>query len=180
MASFSKKWSNMHSNQFFTIFSENTVVFFLRKLLNKKIFSIRFVIKKGYVHFRCKMTLTGRTVTQRHCCKPTVRNITLLTHFLRQRFLFRYNRKRKLWFRNWIYRGCFCHLRKKNEIIFSKFFYTKNLITMMWHVDRIDDLLFECIRYPFSKRLRVSNLTLFDELFLFYHFNFLKWIFKIS
>ncbi len=29
---------------------------FLKKLLNKKIFSIKFLIKKGYIHFWCKMT----------------------------------------------------------------------------------------------------------------------------
>ncbi len=29
---------------------------FSDKLLNKKIFSIKFLIKKGYIHFWCKMT----------------------------------------------------------------------------------------------------------------------------
>ncbi len=32
------------------------ILLFLKKFLNKKIFSILFVIKKGYIHFWCKMT----------------------------------------------------------------------------------------------------------------------------
>ncbi len=40
--------------QFFAISPENTD--FLKKLFNPKIISIKFVIKKGYINFWCKMT----------------------------------------------------------------------------------------------------------------------------
>ncbi len=67
------------------------LLFFLKKL------NIHHLISdlKGYIHFWCKMNLTGRTVTQRPCCKQskppstltsTVRNITLLSHFLPPKF----------------------------------------------------------------------------------------------
>ncbi len=63
---------------------------FSKKLSNKKIFSIKFVIKKAIFIFGVRCPLTGRTETQLDAPPSTLtstfRNIVLLTHFLRQRF----------------------------------------------------------------------------------------------
>ncbi len=62
-----------------------------------------------------RWTLTGRTVTQRPCCKQskkpsstltfTFRNISLLTHFLRQRFFYLHF---FFYFRDYKMRGMYC------------------------------------------------------------------------
>ncbi len=76
---------------------------FSKKLSNKKVLSIKFLIKKGYIHFWCKMTPDrSHSDTVGHVANKvrveganppstptsTFRNIALPTHFLRQRFLY--------------------------------------------------------------------------------------------
>ncbi len=67
----------------FSPFSRKMQVFFLKKLLNNKIFSTWFVIKKCYVNFWGKTPRAKPLLT----LTSTVRNIAILTHFLCQRFL---------------------------------------------------------------------------------------------
>ncbi len=93
---FSRKLSNVTPKQFFVVSLKITL--FLEKLLNKKIFSIKFPIKKVILIFGVRWLLTGRTVTKRPCCKQSngwrgsltskFQNVALLTHLLRQRFVF--------------------------------------------------------------------------------------------
>ncbi len=69
---------------------------FSKKLLNNKIFSIWFLIKKVIFVFGVRRPLTVASATEWPCCKQsrlltsTFRNIPLLTYFLRQRFFFRF------------------------------------------------------------------------------------------
>ncbi len=44
----------MPPKQFFSVFSENTT--FFEKIVESKLSSIKFLIKKGYIYFWCKMT----------------------------------------------------------------------------------------------------------------------------
>ncbi len=99
----SPKSRQMCTENSFSRFSRK-VLFFSKILLNKKIFSISFLIKKGYIYFWCKMTLYrshsdrafvfANKVRVRGDEDPfnpsTFRNIALLMHFLRQRFFISY------------------------------------------------------------------------------------------
>ncbi len=73
------------------------MLLFSKRLYNKKVFNIQFLIKRVTFIFGVRRPLTGRIVTEQPCClqsdswrglTSTFRNIPLLTHFLRRRFLF--------------------------------------------------------------------------------------------
>ncbi len=49
-------------NSFFAVFSENTA--FFEKIVDCKNIQHQISDKKGYIHFWCKVTVTGRTVSQ--------------------------------------------------------------------------------------------------------------------
>ncbi len=88
-APFPKKLSNAFSKQFFTVFSEN--IAFSKKLSNKEIFSVYFLIKKVIFIFGVRWLWQSPSEPATSCCKRSWRgdrNISLLTQFLPQRFCF--------------------------------------------------------------------------------------------
>ncbi len=76
---------------------------FSKKLSNKKVFGIKFLIQKAIFIFGVRWPLTGRTVTVERVAN-TFWNIALLTHFLRQRF-FKFNLETTL-FRTFLWKIC--------------------------------------------------------------------------
>ncbi len=94
---FSKRPSKMPRKQLFAIFSENTA--FFKKTVERK--NIQHLIsgKRGHIYFWCKTTpyrlqsdraallQTKYGLKGAKIFTSTFRNIALLTHFVRQRFL---------------------------------------------------------------------------------------------